>query len=83
VPVIRFETADSSERTQIGEGLVRFAADAGRLETGRAEGKYFLRHGDGCAVGGERIEPGEAFVFDTDAGEIRCAGHGPDRPDEG
>lgn len=82
VPVIRFETADSSERTQIGEGLVRFAARTGRLETGRAEGKYFLGHADGCRVDGKRIEPGEAFCFDTESGEILCHEHCPARLDD-
>ena len=79
MPIIRFETADGDERTQIGEGLVRFAVGAGRLETGRGEGKYFLDHDDGCAVGGEAIEAGDAFFFDTDAGEVLCERHGRER----
>lgn len=74
MPVIRLE-ADSPERTQIGEGLVRFAVQAGRLETGREEGRYFLQHADGCSVDGRRIRPGEQFGFDTDTGEIRCHEH--------
>ncbi|WP_135364545.1 tudor domain-containing protein [Halosimplex halophilum] len=74
MPVIRLE-ADSPERTQIGEGLVKFAVQAGRLETGRAEGRYFLRHDDGCAVDGRRIAPGDPFAFDTESGEIRCLDH--------
>ena len=82
MPVIHFEAADSAERTQIGEGLVKFAVKAGRLETGRAEGRYFLDHEEGCDVGGERIEPGDEFFFDTDAGEILCADHGRVRREE-
>ncbi|ELZ30503.1 hypothetical protein C475_00125 [Halosimplex carlsbadense 2-9-1] len=78
MPVIRLE-ADSPERTQIGEGLVKFAVQAGRLETGREEGRYFLRHDDGCAVDGRRIAPGDPFAFDTDAGEIRCLDHVEER----
>jgi|GEM_PF-1344133 len=78
MPVIRLE-ADSPERTQIGEGLVKFAVQAGRLETGREEGRYFLRHDDGCAVDGRRIAPGDPFAFDTDTGEIRCLDHVEDR----
>ena len=79
MPVIHFEEADSAERTQIGEALVKFARQADRLETGRSEGKYFLDHEDGCAEGGERIEAGDEFYFDTDAGEILCADHGKAR----
>ena len=79
MPVIHFEEADSPERTQIGEGIVKFARQADRLETGRAEGKYFLNHEEGCDEGGERIEAGEAFFFDTDTGEILCADHGAAR----
>jgi rRNA maturation protein Nop10 len=76
---IRFETADGPERTQIGEGLTRLAAQADRLETGRAEGKYALRHDDGCAVCGAAMTAGEPFYFDPDTGEIRCERHGADR----
>lgn len=83
MPVIRFEMADSTERTQIGEGLVRFAVGASRLETGRAGGKYFLNHEDGCGVDGEMIRPGDPFFFDTDSGEVLCAAHGEDRRSEG
>jgi len=83
VPLIRFETADSTERTQIGEGLVRFAVAAGRLETGRQEGKYFLQHADGCGVDGRRIAPGEPFYFDTETGEVLCAEHGEERGEDG
>jgi hypothetical protein len=79
MPLIHFEMADSTERTQIGEGLVKFAAQAGRLETGRAEGKYFLQHADGCGVDGHRIAPGDAFCFDTESGEILCVEHGRER----
>ena len=75
VPIIHFEMADSTERTQIGEGLVRFAVQAGRLETGRTEGKYFLSHADGCGEDGERIKPGDPFCFDTETGEILCEEH--------
>ncbi|WP_226010852.1 hypothetical protein [Halomicrobium salinisoli] len=82
MPLIHFESADSTERTQIGEGIVRFAAQAGRLETGRAEGKYFLQHADGCGVDGHRIAPGDGFCFDTDTGEILCEGHGRERTEE-
>ncbi|WP_123538217.1 hypothetical protein [Halosimplex salinum] len=74
MPVLRLE-ADSPERTQIGEGLVRFAVQAGRLETGREEGRYFLQHADGCAEDGKQIRPGDPFAFDTDTGEIRCLDH--------
>lgn len=79
MPAIHFETADSPERTQIGEALVKFARQANRLETGREEGKYFLTHPDGCDEGGERIEAGDEFYFDTDAGEVLCADHGRTR----
>jgi hypothetical protein len=82
MPLVRFETADSPDRTRIGEGLVRFAVEANRLETGRAEGKYFLRHGDGCGVCEARIDPGDGFVFDTDSGEVLCAAHGRARDDD-
>jgi hypothetical protein len=75
VPLIHFEMADSTERTQIGEGLVRFAVQAGRLETGGAEGKYFLTHVDGCGVDGKRLNPGDPFCFDTDTGDILCIEH--------
>lgn len=51
-PRLRFESADTPERTQIGEGLVRFAVRAGRLETGGEAGRYFLQHADGCGVDG-------------------------------
>lgn len=78
MPILRLE-ADSSERTQIGEGLVRFAIDADRLETGSEEGRYFLRHDDGCEVDGCQIHEGESFGFDTDTGEILCADHASER----
>jgi hypothetical protein len=76
---IRFEEADGPERTQIGEGLTRPAVRAGRLETGRAEGKYFLRHDDGCAVCGEAVATGEPFYLDPDSGDILCETHGRER----
>ncbi|RDI69530.1 hypothetical protein [Halopelagius longus] len=76
MPVIHFETADTTDRTQIGEGLVRFAVQAGRLETGGEEGKYFLKHADGCAEDGEQITPGDEFFFHTETGDILCAEHG-------
>ncbi|WP_416838997.1 hypothetical protein [Haloferax sp. DFSO52] len=76
---IRFEEADSTERTQIGEGLTRVAVVAGRLETGRSEGKYFLRHDDGCAVCGEPVVAGNPFYLDPDTGEILCEIHGKER----
>ena len=79
MPVIRFEMADSAERTQIGEGIVRFAVKAGRLETGREEGRYFLRHEDGCGEDGRKIHPGDPFYFDTETGEILCKSHGEQR----
>ncbi|WP_415380584.1 hypothetical protein [Halosimplex sp. TS25] len=78
MPVIRLE-ADSPERTQIGEGLVRFAVQAGRLETGRKEGRYFLKHADGCGVDGRRIRPGDPFAFDTESGDILCIEHARER----
>nr|WP_233204167.1 hypothetical protein [Halegenticoccus soli] len=79
---IRFEAADSRERTQIGEGLTRPAVKAGRLETGRKEGKYFLRHDDGCAACGAPVEPGEPFYLDPETGEILCEEHGRERRGE-
>ena len=82
MPVIRFEMADSPERTQIGEGLVRFAVKAGRLETGREEGRYFLRHEDGCGEDGQKIRPGDPFYFDTETGEVLCESHGRERQEE-
>ncbi|WP_459191901.1 hypothetical protein [Halosimplex sp. J119] len=78
MPVIRLE-ADSPERTQIGEGLVRFAVQAGRLETGRKEGRYFLRHADGCGVDGRKIRPDDPFAFDTESGDILCLDHAEER----
>jgi hypothetical protein len=82
MPLIQFEMADSPERTQIGEGLVRFAVESGRLETNREEGKYFLQHGDECSEDGRRIRPGDPFVFDTDTGEILCEDHARERARE-
>jgi hypothetical protein len=82
MPIIHFEEADSAERTQIGEGLVEFARQAERLETGRPDGKYFLNHEEGCGVGGERLESGDEFFFDTESGEILCTDHGRARRDE-
>ncbi|MFC7045162.1 hypothetical protein ACFQH6_06805 [Halobacteriaceae archaeon GCM10025711] len=76
---IRFEAADSDERTQIGEALVKFARKGDRLETGRAEGKYFLDHGDGCAVCGEPIRTDDAFYLDPETGEVLCEAHGAER----
>ncbi|SFR47769.1 hypothetical protein [Halogeometricum limi] len=76
---IRFEEADGPERTQIGEGLTRVAVRADRLETGRAEGKYFLRHDDGCAVCGDGIGTGEPFYLDPETGEVLCETHGRER----
>lgn len=76
---IRFEAADSSERTQIGEGLTRLAVQADRLETGGDQGKYFLRHDDGCAVCGAAVAAGEPFYLDPDAGEVLCERHGAER----
>jgi hypothetical protein len=78
-PIIHFEEADSAERTQIGEALVKFARQADRLATGRSEGKYFLTHMDGCAEDGEPIEAGDPCYFDTETGESLCEDHG--RPD--
>ncbi|PSQ50236.1 hypothetical protein BRD15_02085 [Halobacteriales archaeon SW_6_65_15] len=80
--IIHFEEADSAERTQIGEGIVKFARAADRLETGRSEGKYFLTHEDGCAEGGEKIEAGDPLFFDTETGEILCEEHGRARKQE-
>jgi hypothetical protein len=79
---IRFETADSAERTAIGEGLTRLAVQVGRLETGRDGGKYWLRHDDGCGVCGRAIEAGDAFYLDPDASEVLCADHGAQRRTE-
>ena len=78
MPVLRLE-ADSPERTQIGEGLVTFAVQTGRLETGREEGRYFLQHADGCAEDGRQVRPGDPFAFDTETGEIRCLEHAEGR----
>ena len=82
MPIIHFEEADSAERTQIGEALVKFARQADRLKTGRAEGKYFLSHEEGCDAGGERIEAGDPFFFDTETGEVLCEDHGEARREE-
>lgn len=82
MPIIHFEEADSPERTQIGEGLVKFARSADRLETGRSEGKYFLNHEGGCDAGGERIEAGDSFYLDTETGEVLCEEHGRARREE-
>ena len=66
MPIIHFEEADSAERTQIGEALVKFARQTDRLETGRAEGKYFLTHEESCDAGGEPIASGDGFYFVTE-----------------
>ncbi|KTG09775.1 hypothetical protein AUR64_09075 [Haloprofundus marisrubri] len=79
MPIIRLEAADGPDRTQIGEGLTRPAVEANRLETGRSEGKYFLRHDDGCSVCGRAIEAGDAFYLDSEAGELLCEEHGRER----
>ncbi|MFC5366222.1 hypothetical protein [Salinirubrum litoreum] len=76
---IRFEEADSADRTAIGEGLTRLAVRANRLETGREGAKYYLRHDDGCGVCGRRIEAGDSFYLDADSGEVLCADHGEQR----
>lgn len=76
---IHFEEADSDERTQIGEALTKFAVRANRLETGRAEGKYFLSHEGGCAVCGKPIEEGDSFYLDPEANELLCETHGTER----
>jgi hypothetical protein len=79
MPIIHVEEADSAERTQIGEALGKFARQADRLETGRAGGKYFLNHEEGCDAGGETIEAGDPFFFDTETGEVLCEDHGEGR----
>jgi len=76
---IRFEEADGPDRTQIGEGLTRVAVEADRLETGRAAGKYFLRHDDGCAVCGAAVRTGKPFYLDPETDEILCETHGSER----
>lgn len=76
---IRFEAADSAERTAIGEGLTRLAVRAERLETGHDGAKYWLRHDDGCEVCGRAIQRGDSFYLDADAGEVLCADHGAER----
>jgi hypothetical protein len=76
---IRFEEADGTDRTQIGEGLTGPAVRAGRLLTDEPGGKYFLRHDDGCGVCGEPMAAGEPFYLDPDAGEVLCAEHGRER----
>lgn len=78
---IHLEEADSRERTQIGEGLVTFAVKADHLETGRAEGRYFLNHESGCDVCGTVIEAGDDFYLDPETGEVLCAAHGRNRVD--
>jgi hypothetical protein len=83
VNLIHFEEADSDERTQIGEALVRFARKGDRLETGREEGKYFLNHADGCAVGGEPIRKGDSFFLDPETGDVLCEDHGRERREDG
>jgi hypothetical protein len=80
---IRFETADTDDYTQIGEGLTRIAVRAGRLATGHDVGKYALRHDDGCAVCGTRVEAGDAFYLDAETGEVLCAADGRARREEG
>lgn len=79
---IRFEAADSDERTQIGDALAKFARRGDRLETGREEGKFFLTHADGCAVGGEPIGAGDPFYLDPETGEVLCERHGRERREE-
>lgn len=71
MPVIHFQEADSPERPRIDEGLVAFARRADRLETGRADGKCFLNHEEGCNVGGERIGGSDEFFFDTETARVR------------
>jgi hypothetical protein len=79
---IRFETADTDDYTQIGEGLTRIARATGRLETGHDVGKYALRHDDGCAVCGTAVAAGDAFFLDPETGDLRCADHGPTPPEQ-
>jgi hypothetical protein len=79
VNLIHFEAADSDERTQIGEALVKFARKRNRLDVGRAEGRYFLNHEDGCDAGGEPIREGDSFYLDPDTGEVLCEDHGRER----
>jgi hypothetical protein len=76
---IRFEAADSADRTAIGEGLTRLAVRAGRLETGQDGTKYSLRHDDGCGVCGRAIEAGDSFYLDPDSGDVLCDDHGAER----
>ncbi len=82
MPVIRFETADTSDHTAIGEGLTGPAREAGRLRTDVEGVKYALDHADGCAVCGEPIETGGTFYLDSEAGEVLCADHGRERRGE-
>lgn len=82
VQPIRFEEADSHERTRIGQGLTKPAVAAGRLVTGRDDGRYFLRHDDGCGVCGASMAAGEPFYLDPDAGEVLCEEHGRRRRGE-
>ncbi|PSP76943.1 hypothetical protein BRC81_11400 [Halobacteriales archaeon QS_1_68_20] len=76
---IRIEAADGDERTQIGDALAKFARKGGHLETGRAEGTFFVSHGGGCDVGGEPIRESDTFYLDPETGEVLCERHGDAR----
>jgi len=76
VDPIRFEAADGPAYTAIGEGLTRVAVAAERLATDRPEGKYALRHDDGCAICGDPVVAGDPFYLDPDSGEVLCETHG-------
>lgn len=79
MPIIRFEAADTADRTAVGEGIARPAREAGRLRTGTDVGKYAVYHGDGCAVCGRGIDAGDPFYLDSEAGDVLCADHGSER----
>ncbi len=82
VPIVRFETADTTRATAIGEGLTRPARAGERLLVDTDVGKYAVRHDDGCGVCGESITAGDAFYLDSDAGDVLCERHGRDRRGE-
>lgn len=79
MPVVKFEAADSTDATAIGEGLTRLARTADRLLVDVSVGKYAIDHSDGCRVCDAGIDAGTTFYLDSEASEILCESHGRER----
>lgn len=76
---IHFEAADSDERTQIGEGLTKFARKRGHLEPREEEASHYLTHEEGCDACSADIEAGDSFYLDPETGEVLCEACGDER----